>query len=129
MEVDGTSVSFDGLDHVQLAAPPGSEDAARRFLGEIMGWPEIEKPEALLDRGGVWFSCGAHAVHIGIEDGFAPAKKAHHAFAVVGLPFLRNRLEGRGIAITPGARRAVEGIERFYVHDPFGNRLEFMERV
>jgi len=122
------SVSF-ALDHVQLAAPPGSEEAARTFFCEILGWPEIDKPRALLGRGGVWFTSGAQEVHIGIEEDFVPARKAHPGFAVVGLSSLSDRLEGRGIQVIWDERRAAEGIARFYVHDPFGNRLEFMERL
>jgi catechol 2,3-dioxygenase-like lactoylglutathione lyase family enzyme len=71
-----------GLDHVQVAAPAGSEDAARRFYGELLGMPELPKPPTLQARGGVWFVCGAHQLHVGIAEPFAPAAKAHPAIAV-----------------------------------------------
>lgn len=115
-----------GLDHVQLAAPPGSEDEARRFFGSVLGWHEVPKPEALRPRGGVWFACGAHQVHIGIEADFHPARKAHPAFRVRDLDGLRRRLESAGIPVVDDARREEEGIRRFYASDPFGNRLEFI---
>src|SRR6266700_2923416 len=68
-----------GVDHVQLAAPPGCEAEARRFYGEILGMEEISKPEALQRRGGCWFRCGSQQVHIGVENDFCPANKAHPA--------------------------------------------------
>lgn len=67
------------MDHVQVAAPRGCEDEARRFYGVLLGLEEIDKPEELRARGGVWFRCGEQQLHIGVEDGFAPAKKAHPA--------------------------------------------------
>ncbi len=69
-----------GIDHVQLAAPAGCEDDARAFFGELLGLDEIEKPEALRARGGAWFQVGAQQLHVGVEPGFAPARKAHPAF-------------------------------------------------
>ena len=73
-----------GIDHVQLAAPPGCEDEARRFFGELLGLEEVEKPEPLRARGGVWFRVGAQQLHVGVDPAFAPARKAHPAFAVTG---------------------------------------------
>ncbi|TYP70050.1 glyoxalase [Paenibacillus methanolicus] len=118
---------FDGLDHVQLAAPEGCEEAARRFFGGLLGWPEIPKPEPLRARGGVWFQCGAHQVHIGVQKDFVPAAKAHPAFHVRGLMQLRDRLLERETPVIDDDARTEEGVARFYVRDPFGNRLEFME--
>lgn len=68
-----------GLDHVQVAAPPGCEPAARAFYGDLLGLSELEKPAALQSRGGVWFACGGQALHVGVEDPFVPARKAHPA--------------------------------------------------
>jgi catechol 2,3-dioxygenase-like lactoylglutathione lyase family enzyme len=115
------------LDHVQLAAPAGSEGEARRFYGAVLGLAEIAKPPALAGRGGVWFQCGAHQIHIGIEADFRPARKAHIALRVpdVGtLERLRGRLEVEGIAVQPD--ELMEGVRRFYAADPWGNRLEFL---
>jgi len=122
-------VTFDflGLDHVQLAAPEGCEPEARRFYGDLLGWPEIPKPEALRARGGVWFRCGVHQVHVGVQRDFVPAAKAHPAFEVLGLERLREHLERRGVPTVPDEARQEEGTRRFYAPDPFGNRLEFLE--
>ncbi len=118
-----------GIDHVQLAAPPGCEEAARAFYGQTLGWKELPKPEPLQARGGAWFQCGAHQVHIGVQPDFVPATKAHPAFLVRNLDALRERLIRLGVAIVDDEARTEEGIARFYASDPFGNRLEFMERL
>src|SRR5262249_42962426 len=78
------AVNVVGLDHVQLAAPPGCEDEARRFFGRLLGLSELEKPKALRARGGVWFALGEQQLHVGVEEPRAPARKAHLAFAVDG---------------------------------------------
>jgi len=116
-----------GLDHVQLAGPPGSEEDARRFFGGLLGLRELEKPPALAARGGVWFACGAQAVHVGVEDEFAPARKAHPAFALASaaeVDALASRLAEAGFE----ARfdEELPGYRRFYASDPWGNRLEFL---
>ncbi|EFM11274.1 Glyoxalase/bleomycin resistance protein/dioxygenase [Paenibacillus curdlanolyticus YK9] len=116
-----------GLDHVQLAAPEGGEDQARHFFHTVLGWTEVPKPEPLQKRGGVWFQCGAHQVHIGIQQSFVPATKAHPAFHVQNLAQLRSHLLQHHIPIIDDEARADEGVIRFYVNDPFGNRLEFLE--
>jgi catechol 2,3-dioxygenase-like lactoylglutathione lyase family enzyme len=111
-----------GLDHVQVAAPPGCEDEARRFYGETLGLEELAKPRLLAARGGVWFRAGAHELHIGVEPDFAPARKAHPAFAVDDLDRLAGRIED--VAWADPAE--IPGTRRFHCHDPFGNRLEFV---
>ena len=113
-----------GLDHVQLAAPPGAEDDARGFYGELLGLDELEKPEALRARGGVWFACGAQQLHIGIEEPFSPARKAHPALAVADLDALAGRLSQAGVEVTWDD--AIPGVRRFYAADPFANRLELV---
>lgn len=113
------------IDHIQLAAPKGCEDAAREFYGMVLGLPEIEKPEALRDRGGCWFECGGQQLHIGVEATFQPARKAHPAFAVQDLAQLRKVLAGRGVKITEDD--TLPSMKRFYAEDPWGNRLEFLE--
>jgi len=120
--------TFDGLDHVQLAAPEGCEAEARAYVGGLLGWPEIPEPESLRHRGGVWFRCGAHEAHIGVQRDFTPARKARPAFRVRNLEALREHLRSNGVTIADDAARADEGIDRFYVTDPFGNRIEFPER-
>ncbi|WP_059105341.1 VOC family protein [Shouchella shacheensis] len=117
--------SFTRIDHVQLAAPKASEDEARNFFSSILGMKEIPKPVNLSKRGGVWFQCGTHQLHIGIQEDFIPAKKAHPAFHVENLEALRERLINKGVEVKEG--EPLEGAKRFYVNDPFGNRLEFLQ--
>jgi catechol 2,3-dioxygenase-like lactoylglutathione lyase family enzyme len=112
------------LDHVQLAMPAGEEDAARAFYGELLGIPEVPKPPRLAARGGCWFERGELKVHLGVENDFRPARKAHPAFRVKDLPALVARL---GAADVPVVDDAMEGHHRVYVEDPFGNRLELLE--
>jgi catechol 2,3-dioxygenase-like lactoylglutathione lyase family enzyme len=113
------------IDHIQIAAPEGCESAARDFYGSILGMKEVEKPPVLRARGGCWFECGAQQLHIGVEQNFTAAKKAHPAFAVVHLDELRNTLRGRGVTIVDDD--SLPDARRFYAQDPWGNRLEFVE--
>ena len=112
------------IDHVQLAAPAGCEDAARRFFGELLGLVELEKPEALRSRGGVWFQVGAQQLHVGVEADFVPARKAHPAFSVTDYDELQGRLRAAGVEVTDD--NSVPGLRRCYVPDPWGNRLELV---
>jgi len=116
-----------GLDHVQLAAPAGSEDKARQFFKDLLGMTEIPKPEKLKVRGGVWFQCGAQFLHIGIEAAFVPAKKAHPAFVVQNIQALIQRLKENHVPIRMDDE--IPHLIRFFAEDPFGNRLEFMEEA
>jgi catechol 2,3-dioxygenase-like lactoylglutathione lyase family enzyme len=114
-----------GLDHVQVAAPPGSEGEARRFYGELLGLPEIPKPAGVADSGGAWFACGAQELHVGVQDAFIAAAKAHPGLAVrddATLDVLAERLTSAGIPVKWDDR--LEGVRRFYAEDPWGNRLE-----
>ena len=117
-----------GLDHVQVAAPrtSGVEEQARAFYGGLLGLAEIEKPESLKANGGVWFSAGSQELHIGLEEPFSPARKAHPAFNVDGLPALRARLEAAGVEVHDA--QPIPGVVRFHVYDPFGNRIELQEK-
>lgn len=116
-----------GLDHVQVAAPPASEQEARRFYGALLGLEEIPKPPTLARRGGAWFALAdGRQLHLGVTDGFAAATKAHPAFRVRGLAELRARLMAAGVLTRD--EEPLEGASRFYADDPFGNRLEFLER-
>jgi catechol 2,3-dioxygenase-like lactoylglutathione lyase family enzyme len=112
-----------GLDHVQVAAPPGCEQEARSFYGGTLGLEEIAKPPLLAARGGVWFRAGAHELHVGVEPEFAPARKPHPAFAVADLDALAARI-GEVAWADPAE---IPGTTRFHCHDPFGNRLEFVQ--
>jgi catechol 2,3-dioxygenase-like lactoylglutathione lyase family enzyme len=112
------------LDHIQLAAPPGCEEAARRFFGELLGLEEIPKPEPIRVRGGVWFRAGTHELHIGVEPDFAPARKAHPAFRADGYDRLRERLLAGGVEVIDDD--AILGIRRCFVADPWGNRIELI---
>jgi catechol 2,3-dioxygenase-like lactoylglutathione lyase family enzyme len=117
------------LDHVQVAVPrrEGVEGEARAFYGGLLGLQEIEKPDSLKPKGGVWFSLGSGQLHVGLEDSFAPARKAHPAFLVRDLSSLRSSLEAAGISTSEA--EPIPGVNRFYVRDPFGNRIELMEKV
>lgn len=123
------SYHFYGLDHVQLAAPEECETDARDFFNKVLGWNEIPKPEMLRKRGGVWFQCGMHQVHIGVQKDFVPAIKAHPAFHVQNLDALRDDLNRNHIQVIDDEVRTDEGVKRFYINDPFGNRLEFLEWI
>jgi catechol 2,3-dioxygenase-like lactoylglutathione lyase family enzyme len=119
------TVTYQRLHHVQLAIPPGGEDASRRFWGELLGLDEVLKPPALAARGGCWFRGGGLEVHLGVEDPFAPARKAHPGILVVGLDALAARLQDADVGV--GFDADLPGHRRFYAADPFGNRLEFLE--
>jgi catechol 2,3-dioxygenase-like lactoylglutathione lyase family enzyme len=112
-----------GIDHVQVAAPAGCEDAARAFYGVLLGLAELPKPAPLAARGGCWFRAGRVELHVGVEEPFAPARKAHPGFVVDDLEALRERLAAAGVAVRDDD--ALPGARRFYADDPFGNRLEF----
>ena len=113
------------LDHIQLAIPQGREEDARHFYGEILELEELEKPDLLKSRGGVWFRLGALQLHLGVETPFSPAKKAHPAFRVEDLDGLAKRLERAGFS--PQWNDNIPDARRFHTHDVFGNRLEFLQ--
>ena len=115
-----------GIDHVQLAAPPGCEAEARRFYGDLLGLREVAKPAALAGRGGVWFTCGSQGVHVGVEQGFSPARKAHPAFHVRDYDALTQRLRAAEVEVVDDG--SLPDVRRCYVHDPWGNRLELVVR-
>lgn len=124
---DGESAfAITGVHHVQLAMPPEAEAEAERFYADLLGIPAVPKPENLAGRGGRWFRGAGVEIHLGVEDGFRPARKAHPALLVEGLDRLRERLRAAGVPVA--ADRPLEGYERFYVSDPFGNRIELIAR-
>jgi catechol 2,3-dioxygenase-like lactoylglutathione lyase family enzyme len=116
---------FTGLHHVQLAIPPGGEDVARAFYRDVLGLTELEKPPVLRDRGGCWFRGGGWEVHLGVEDGFAPARKAHPGVLVDGLDDLAAALAAAGRPVDRDPH--FPGHRRLYTADGHGNRLEFLE--
>jgi catechol 2,3-dioxygenase-like lactoylglutathione lyase family enzyme len=118
--------SIVGLDHVQIAIPGGGEDAARRFYGDLLGLAEVAKPAPLAVRGGCWFVGAGVAVHLGAEADFRPARKAHVALLVDDLDGLRRSLDAAGVTIRDDDPPI--GVRRFYADDPFGSRLELVDR-
>lgn len=114
-----------GIDHVQLAMPRGREDEARRFYAGVLGLPEQPKPPNLAARGGCWFGAEGITLHLGVEDGFRPARKAHPALLVEDLPALLRQLDEAGIEAVRD--EPLPGYDRVYVADPFGNRIELLE--
>ena len=107
--------------------PAGQEDVARAFYAGVLGFTEVPKPPNLARRGGVWFERGTLRVHLGVEQEFRPARKAHPAFLVRDLPGLVRHLESAGVAVVND--EPLEGFVRVYVADPFGNRIELLEAV
>lgn len=118
-------MAIERLDHIQLAMPAGEEERARAFYRGILGIPEVPKPAHLAARGGCWFEAGSLKVHLGVEADFRPARKAHPAFIVSDLPALQRKLVEHGYALAED--QPLEGYDRCYVNDPFGNRIELME--
>jgi catechol 2,3-dioxygenase-like lactoylglutathione lyase family enzyme len=115
---------FTAIDHVQLAMPPGQEQAARSFYGGILGMREIPKPVALAARGGCWFESGGLQIHLGVEQDFRPAKKAHPALRCANYNALLTKLRTSGITLhEPGD---IPGVQRCHIHDCFGNRIELI---
>ena len=113
------------LDHVQLAMPAGGEDLARSFYRDVLGLAELPKPANLAARGGIWFAGGSLKLHLGVEAGFRPARKAHPALLVENLSALLARCTAAGFP--PTEDEPLEGYTRAYLTDPFGNRIEVME--
>ena len=116
-----------GIDHIQLAMPAGKEPTARQFYVDVLGLTEIGKPAHLAARGGAWFENAAAKIHLGVDPDFRPARKAHPGLLVANLPGLIDSLRGAGFQVVDGG--PLPGYAHAYVEDPFGNRLELMERV
>ncbi|MEU9390407.1 VOC family protein [Streptomyces sp. NPDC048324] len=113
------------VDHVQLAAPAGCEDLLRAYYTDVLGMTEIPKPPVLAARGGCWFQAGAVQLHLGVEENFRPARKAHPGLRVTGIEAYAARLEAKGAQVVWDGN--LPGHRRFYSEDPVGNRLEFLE--
>ena len=125
MKVSSSLIS--GIDHIQIAAPKGCELQARRFFGGLLGLEEIDKPEPLRSRGGCWFKIGTGQLHIGVDEDFRPARKAHPAFTVNDVETLFDTLVQAGVRCTKD--EVVLDVRRFYADDPWGNRMEFTETL
>lgn len=116
-----------GIDHVQLAMPEGQEEQARRFYRDVLGVPERQKPADMAKRGGCWFESDLVKIHLGVEKDFRAATKAHPGLLVDDLKAIMERCRNNGHEIREGA--AVDGVERAFVNDPFGNRIELLQQV
>lgn len=116
-------VQIHGIDHVQIAIPVGEEAAARSFYGGLLGLTEVPKPAELAGRGGCWFEAGDARIHIGVEADFRAARKAHVAFRVDEVRTLAAAARSAGYDVKDDD--PLEGVDRIFVFDPFGNRLEF----
>jgi catechol 2,3-dioxygenase-like lactoylglutathione lyase family enzyme len=120
-------MGVDGLDHVQVAAPPGCEREARSFYGELLGLSELPKPAGLQSGGGVWFAAGAQELHVGVAEDSAPARKAHPGLRVDSdgaLDAVAGALTAAGAAVEWDER--IPGRRRFFTSDPWGNRVELL---
>ena len=124
-EVLSMGFEVKGIDHIQLVCPKGGEDEARKFYNEILGMKELPKPENLKGRGGCWFICGNQEIHISIQEDFIAPKKAHPGLIVTNIEALREELLQLNFEIKE--EPPIEGRTRFFVNDPFGNRVEFLE--
>lgn len=115
------------IDHIQIAMPAGQEDQARAFYVDLLGFIEIPKPAELLKRGGAWFQSYGVQLHLGVEADFRPARKAHPAFLVSDLDSFADKVKEAGYE-TDTSQPPLEGYKRVHVFDPFGNRIELMEK-
>lgn len=114
-----------GIDHVQVAVPANAEDRCRAFYVELLGLPELPKPPILAARGGIWVQAGAQQLHLGVEAEFRPARKAHPGFVAEAIDALAQRVGGAGYDVAWDDTDP--SVRRFFTHDPFGNRLEFVD--
>jgi len=117
--------NLERLHHVLLSIPAGGEEQCRNFWGQILGMTELEKPTELATRGGCWFRGGGIEIHLGVEKDFSPARKAHPAIVVTDLTAFADHLRVNEVPIAWDDN--FPGFNRFYAHDPFGNRLEFLQ--
>ncbi|APX14140.1 VOC family protein [Tateyamaria omphalii] len=116
---------IEDLHHVQIAMPKGREGDARKFYLDVLAFSEVQKPKELLKRGGVWFQSQSARLHLGVQEPFVPARKAHPGFRVGSLSDARQRLIAAGIEFRTDID--LQKMKRIYVDDPFGNRIELLE--
>jgi catechol 2,3-dioxygenase-like lactoylglutathione lyase family enzyme len=119
-----SEIPFTAIDHFQMAMPPGGEDSARRFYCGVLGMNEVPKPSELAKSGGAWFTSGGVQIHVGAENDFHPARKAHPALRCRDYDALTAALRAAGIAVIDDAR--IPGVNRCHIFDPFGNRIELI---
>ena len=119
-----SEIPFLAIDHVQLAMPPGGEPAGREFYAGILGMTEIAKPEALAGRGGCWFCSGTVELHLGVQNDFHAATKAHPALRCANYEQLTARIRQAGVTLTEATE--IPGVRRCHLVDPFGNRIELV---
>lgn len=119
-----TGAPFTAIDHVQFAMPAGEEELARSFYRDLLGMAEVPKPPELAKRGGCWFVSGAVQLHLGVENDFRPAKKAHPAMRCRDFDELTSRLRASGVEIAEDT--SIPGGRRCHIFDPFGNRIELL---
>jgi len=115
------------IDHVQIAMPEGQEDTARAFYINLLGFTEIPKPPALIKRGGAWLQSGNVQLHLGVEKDFRPARKAHPAFIVDDIETTLEKVQQAGYEWDE-SQPPLDGYKRAHIYDPFGNRIELMEK-
>lgn len=120
-------MSITALDHIQIAIPVAGKSKARRFYIGLLGFTEEEKPEALSGRGGCWLKAGSVRLHLGVEKDFVPARKAHPAFLLDDLEPLIERLSAADCPVNE--EPPLPGYRRRFTADPFGNRIELMQKV
>jgi catechol 2,3-dioxygenase-like lactoylglutathione lyase family enzyme len=116
-----------GLDHILIAIPEGAESQARAFYCDVLGFAEIEKPGALAGRGGLWLRADEFVLHIGTEQAFVAPKRAHPGFLVDDLPALIETLRAKDVELTFDV--PLPGYDRVHIRDPFGNRIELLQRL
>ena len=124
---EGVFMSVIGIDHVQLAMPAGQEEQARTFYRDVLGLPEALKPADMVARGGCWFESNLVKVHLGVDKDFRAATKAHPGLLVDDLQAMAERCRKKGLETY--AAPAIEGHERIFVNDPFGNRIELLQKL
>ena len=115
---------FAQIEHVQLAMPAGQEEAARAFYCGLLGMVEIPKPAELAKRGGAWFASGSVQLHLGVEEDFRPARKAHPALLCRDYHELTEMMKKAGVEVREDA--SIPGTRRSHISDPFGNRIELI---
>ncbi len=126
--MDAQTLTVRRIHHVQITIPKGAEEQARRFYCGVLGLREVEKPESLKGRGGLWLEIGDQQIHLGVQDKIDRlGSRAHIAYEVDDLQVWRARLEDRGALI--GDSVPIPGYQRFETRDPFGNRVEFIQPI